>query len=33
MTMAKKTVLKEVLKYATKPIELQKVVEADETII
>lgn len=30
--MAKKTVLKEVLKYAPKSIELQKVVEADETI-
>lgn len=31
-SMAKKTVLKEVLKYAPKSIELQKVVEADETI-
>ena len=30
--MAKKTVLKEVMKYAPKSIELQKVVEADETI-
>lgn len=30
--MAKKTVLKEVLKFAPKSIELQKVVEADETI-
>lgn len=30
--MAKKTVLKEVLKYAPKSIELQKVVEADSTI-
>lgn len=30
--MAKKTVLKEVLKYSPKSIELQKVVEADETI-
>ena len=30
--MAKKTVLKEVLKYAPKSIELQKTVEADETI-
>ena len=30
--MAKKTVLKEVLKYAPKSIEMQKVVEADETI-
>lgn len=31
-SMAKKTVLKEVLKYAPKSIELQKTVEADETI-
>ena len=30
--MAKKTVLKEVLKYAPKSIELQKIVEADETV-
>lgn len=30
--MAKKTVLKEVLKYAPKSIEMQKVVDADETI-
>lgn len=31
-SMAKKTVLKEVLKYAPKTIEIQKTVEADETI-
>ncbi|OMC83336.1 recombinase RecT [Viridibacillus sp. FSL H8-0123] len=30
--MAKKTVLKEVLKYAPKSIEMQKVVDADETV-
>lgn len=30
--MAKKTVLKEVLKYAPKSIELQKTIEADSTI-